>query len=147
MPKKKAQISVNGLSPKAAKPNVPATIIVTIPKTRWWTWRPLSLSMLPGHQLTSMRISRVLMRMKPKEPTKPTRTRKTPWRWWSTNWCSQKSVKMLASGSAVLIPTPPCSSRLPGGDRLRLVAQDRAAAVAVVDQVERQQDDGDGEER
>jgi hypothetical protein len=34
MPKAKAQISVQGLFPKEAKPAAPATIIVTIPKTR-----------------------------------------------------------------------------------------------------------------
>ena len=38
---------------EGGKPSVPAAIIVMIPKTRWWTWRPLSLSTLPGHQRTS----------------------------------------------------------------------------------------------
>ena len=68
---------MNGVRPSLTKPSVPATIIVTIPKTRWWRWTPVSLSMFPGHQETlSLRMIRVLMRMKAKEPTKPTRTRK-----------------------------------------------------------------------
>src|SRR6185312_4853539 len=136
MPKKKAQISVRGLWPKAAKPTVPATIIVMIPNTRWWTWRPLSLSMFPGHQLTSARIIRVLMRMKAKEPTNPTRTRKTPCRSWSTSWWFQKSLKMSAAGRTVLI-----SSRLRGGDRPGSLLQSRCVAVMVADQVEGEQDD------
>ena len=46
-------------------------MIRTIPKTRWWMWRPPGLT-LPGHQDTlGLRISRVLMRMKPKETRKP----------------------------------------------------------------------------
>ncbi len=58
---------------------MPAIIIVTIPKTRWWRWTPLSLTTLPGHHGTlGLRISRVLMRMKAKERMKPTRTRKRP---------------------------------------------------------------------
>ena len=75
---------------------MPATIIVTIPKTRWCRCTPLSLTTLPGHQGTlGLRISRVLMRMKAKEPMKPTSTRKSPC---SSCWTrlAQKSEKIEA---------------------------------------------------
>ena len=62
IPKRPARISIHGLSGWNAKARNPATIIVTIPKTRWWTWTP-PVSMLPGHQLTCARIILVLKRM------------------------------------------------------------------------------------
>ena len=58
---------------------MPAIIIVTIPKTRWWTWTPLSVTMLPGHHGTlGLRISRVLMRMNANEPTNPSKHEEQP---------------------------------------------------------------------
>jgi hypothetical protein len=80
---------------------VPAIIIATIPKARWCTWTPLSLTTLPGHHGTrGLRISRVLIRMKEKESRKPTSTMNTAWLSLATIWSFQKSVKIEA------VPTP-----------------------------------------
>ena len=79
------------------KPTAPAIIIATIPKARWWTWTPLSLTTLPGHQGTlGLRISRVLILMKEKERMKPTKTRKRPSLPSATIWSFQKSVRIEA---------------------------------------------------
>ena len=84
---------------KPPKLIVPASIIRTIPKTRWCTWTPESLTTLPGHQGTrGLRISRVDIRMKPNEPSRPSSTRNTHWRSCATRVSFQKSEKIEASG-------------------------------------------------
>src|SRR5215210_8055658 len=88
-----------------------------MPNTRWWTCTPPSLTTLPGHQeRRGLRMIRVLMRMKAKEPRNPTSTRNSAWRSWATSWSCQNSetneAAMLMSSQAA------CESnldlRLPG---------------------------------
>ena len=57
----------------------PATIMKTIPKTRWWMCRPPGAT-FPGHQETSALIIRVLKRMKANESSIEPR-RISPARW------------------------------------------------------------------
>src|SRR5215210_90766 len=100
-----------------------------MPNTRWWTWTPPSLTTLPGHQeRRGLRMIRVLMRMKAKEPRNPTSTRNSAWRSWATSWSCQNSetneAAMLMSSQAAASLTPICASeaephlRLGGGAAL-----------------------------
>ena len=84
-----------------------------------------------------LRISRVLMRMKANEPTNPTRTRKTPWRSWSTRWWFQKSARSRqrqrrAHAASAAGPVEP--------------SLEAGAVRRGVDQVEREQHDRDRED-
>ena len=86
---------------------VPATIIVTIPKTRWCTWTP-PLSMLPGHHGTrGLRISRVLMRMNRERADEADEHQEhaTADRA-QTSWSFQKSVMNEAAGMSIPAKLP-----------------------------------------
>ena len=75
MPNSTAERYIQMPESKNQKPSVPEIPIRMMPNTRWWRCTPLSLTTLPGHQGTrGLRIRRVLRRMKPNEPRKPTST-------------------------------------------------------------------------
>ena len=74
MPNAAAVISSHGLGGWSASAN-PAASSSTIPKTRWCTCRPPSVSMLPGHHGTfGLRISRALVRMNRNDASSAPRT-------------------------------------------------------------------------
>ncbi len=95
---------------------MPEIIIVTMPKTRWCRWTPLSLTTLPGHHGTlSLRISRVLILMKAKERMNPVRTKNRPCSSCSTSWFQkfEKIETELMSGpepSVAAVPRRPFSA-------------------------------------
>ena len=114
IPKSPAAISNQGLLGWIANAANPATIMKTIPKTRWWMCRPPGET-FPGHQETSALIIRVLNRMKPNESSMQPR-RISPARWSAVSSALPPWIWRLiapSKPSPTDLVSPPC--RFPGG--------------------------------
>ena len=100
------------------KLHVPASIIATMPNTRWCTWTPLSETTLPGHQGTfGLRISRVDRRMKPNDARndRSTRNRYCRSRSWKWSQMFSKIVAVVRAHRRASIPARPPRGK-PGTD-------------------------------
>src|SRR5918992_5375638 len=131
MPNRAANISSQGeLGPSASRK--PPSSIITMPKTRWWTCRPPSVSTLPGHQVTfGLRIRRALVRMKRNDPssasmsTSPDRAPS-----WESNVCSPPISRMTSAIGLMRIPY--ARARMNGNRRFSDRTRGMASVALVV---------------